>query len=61
MNFLEKIANKLLNYAQRKLNEDFEKNGLTDKNLEFQLKINELRNKANLTNENETNEEGYLQ
>lgn len=61
MNFLEKIANKLLNYAQRKLNEDFEKNGLTDENLEFQLKINELRNKANLTNENETNEEGYLQ
>ena len=61
MNILEKLANRLLNYAQMKLNEDFEKNELTDGNLKIQLKINALRNKSNLTNEKELNERGYLQ
>jgi hypothetical protein len=40
---LERLANKLLNYAQRKIAEAYNEDGLTDDILDLQLKVNKLR------------------
>lgn len=40
---LERLANKLLNYVQRKIAEAYNEDGLTDDILDLQLKVNKLR------------------
>ena len=40
---LERLANKLLNYTQRKITEAYKEDGLTDDILDLQLKVNKLR------------------
>ena len=48
MNIRKSIALRLLNFCQRLVNYAYEKEGLTDRVLKDQIKINELRNKHNL-------------
>lgn len=48
------ITKKLIKYAQKLINRAYERNGMTDKLLEQQVKLNELRHKYDI---NETDDE----
>ena len=50
-----------LNRMQKKVNKEFNKEGLTDKVLEKQIKINKKRNKLNLSDPNTLNDDGWAQ
>ena len=50
---MKKIANKLLNYVQNKINKAYRKDGLTDDILDLQLKINKIRAEHNLSETDE--------
>ena len=54
MNFFsKKIVNNELNKIQKQINEDYEKNGLTDDVLDKQVAMNTIRNLLNLPDDNE--------
>lgn len=55
------IRKLLLKIAQRILNSVYEKEGLTDKILELQIKINKLRHESNIPDETLLNDGGYVQ
>lgn len=62
MGLKDKLVKKLLNVSQRLNNILYERDGLTDEVLENQIKINEYRNKYDITDENEiVNDEGFVQ
>ena len=51
----------VLDDAQKLVNEAYEKDGLTDEILDVQVKINELRNLLNITDESERIYENWVQ
>lgn len=51
----------LINLAQALLNKAYNRSGLTDKILRDQIRINELRNKYDIPDKKQINEEGYVQ
>lgn len=56
------INKKILEWCQRRNNKLYENNGLTDKVLENQIRINKIRTKKNVhDNENVLTDEGYVQ
>lgn len=50
---LEKLINKLLNYAQKNIEEAYEEQGLTDEILELQLKLNKIRAEHDIAEKDE--------
>ena len=46
---LERLANKLLNFAQKQINKAYEKDGLTDDVLDLQIRVNKLRAEYDLS------------
>lgn len=57
-NFLKKIS---LKNRQRRLNEMFEEEGLTDEILREQLEINKKRNELDLHDSEEEGDDGFVQ
>ena len=57
------INRKLLNWCQDKVNKMYEKKGLNDKILDYQIRINQLRHHKNVTDKNIIieNNDGYVQ
>lgn len=51
----------LINLAQALLNKAYNRSGLTDRILRDQIRINELRNKYDIPDKKQINEEGYVQ
>lgn len=51
----------LINLAQALLNKAYNRSGLTDRILQEQIRINELRNKYDIPDKKQINEEGYVQ
>lgn len=51
----------LINLAQALLNKAYNRSGLTDRILQDQIRINELRNKYDIPDKKQINEEGYVQ
>ena len=62
MDIKRKIASILLDFAQKRVNQLYEYDGLSDDVLNHQLKINEFRNKLNIPDQEEiiTND-GFVQ
>ena len=56
-----KIMSFLLNIAQNLLNRLYEKEGLTDRVLDSQIKINRLRNKSNISDKKNAIYENFVQ
>lgn len=57
-----KITKKLLNWCQERVNKFYEKKGLTDKVLEFQIRINRLRHVLDIKDEETViTDDGYVQ
>lgn len=51
-----------LNRMQKKVNQKYEENGLTDEVLDEQIKINKIRHKLNISDPNQPhNDEGFVQ
>lgn len=62
MNFISrKIFEILLNYRQKQVSKRYKKEGLTDKVLEDQRKINELRHKLDLPDRYEMQYKRFVQ
>lgn len=55
------IRTVLINFAQILVNKAYARSGLTDRILEDQIKINELRNKYDIPDKHFVNDEGYVQ
>lgn len=51
----------LINLAQALLNKAYNRSGLTDRILRGQIRINELRNKYDIPDKKQINEDGYVQ
>lgn len=51
----------LINLAQVLLNKAYNRSGLTDRILQDQIRINELRNKYDIPDKKQINVEGYVQ
>ncbi len=51
----------LINLAQALLNKAYNRSGLTDRILQDQIRINELRNKYDIPDKKQINEDGYVQ
>jgi len=58
---IKKIQGKLLNTAQKLINKAYEKEGLTDRVLDAQIKLNKQRHEFNIPDEKGTNDNGFLQ
>ena len=59
---IEKIQGKLLNTAQTLINKAYEKEGLTDRVLEAQIRLNKQRHVFDIHDKNEeVDEEGFVQ
>lgn len=56
-----KITGFLLNIAQNLLNKLYEKEGLTDRVLDSQIKINKLRHKSNISDKKNAIYENFVQ
>lgn len=56
--FLKEIS---LNNRQRKINKDYEKNGLTDSVLEAQVQVNTERHELDIPDKTELNSDGFSQ
>lgn len=50
INVLEHIAIRLLNFVQKTIDREYEKNGLNNDILELQIRVNQLTNKYNINN-----------
>lgn len=57
-----KITKRLLDWCQERVNKFYEKKGLTDKVLEFQVRINHLRHVLDIKDEKTViTDDGYVQ
>lgn len=50
-----------LESEQEKINEEFNRDGLTDSVLDKQVELNKLRNEMNIPDKNSLNEDGWSQ
>ena len=51
-----------LNHMQKKVNKEYDEQGLTDEILDEQIKINQKRNELNIPDQNQIiNDEGFVQ
>ena len=59
---ISKLNIRLLNWCQGQVNKLYEKHGLTDKILEYQIRINTIRANHNIPDENDIiTDDGYVQ
>ena len=58
---MKKLMSVLLNIQQKLINRLYEKEGLTDSVLEYQLKVNEYRAKYDIPDSSMLNDDGFCQ
>lgn len=61
LNVIKKYRAWRLNHAQQKINKEFEEHGLTDELLDKQIELNIRRNKYNIPDKENVDEEGWSQ